>query len=133
MTPTANRYRFVLLVNTAPYSKQGASTAYQFAKALLRNDQIIEAIFFYMDGVTNGNPLLSPPSDELNLYKSWTELASQHPLKLLLCVTEALRRGVVDEKMLQSQGALDTTPGFIIAGLGQLFEAISNADRFIVF
>jgi tRNA 2-thiouridine synthesizing protein D len=129
----ASKYRFVILVTTAPYNKQGSSTAYQFAQALLRNGQTIEAIFFYMDGVTNGNPLLAPPSDEVNVYTAWQELADKHQLKLLLCVTELLRRGLVDEKDLQSQMAADPIPGFIISGLGQLYEAVNKADRFIVF
>ena len=46
---------YVLAVKSPVYGKQGAFLAYQFAQALLEKGHAISQIFFFQDGVSNGN------------------------------------------------------------------------------
>ena len=51
---------YVLAVKSPVYGKQGAFLAYQFAQALLEKGHVISQIFFFQDGVSNGNGLVYP-------------------------------------------------------------------------
>jgi len=114
---------FTLLINSAPHT-QSAYTAYQFAKTALAKKHRITRLFFYQDGVLNGNRFVAPPSDEINLVTAWQELAHAHNIELIICVAAATRRGVTEENLAN---------GFKLSGLGQLIEAMINSDRFIQF
>ena len=51
---------YVLAVKSPVYGKQGAFLAYQFAQALLKKGHAISQIFFFQDGVSNGNGFILP-------------------------------------------------------------------------
>lgn len=122
---------FTILVNAAP-SQQGSVTAYHFSQTVLAKGHRISRIFFYRDGILNANAFISPPFDEFNMVKAWQALASKNNLELMVCVTAAVKRGVVDEEEgEQKRGNL--AEGFKITGLGQLMEGIIHCDRFITF
>lgn len=121
---------FSLLINAAPFSSRGANTAYQFAKAVLAKDHKIPRIFFYKEGIYNSNCYQQPPQDEVNQLCRWQQLAENYGIELIVCVAAAQRRGVI-ESFEQQSGNLAS--GFKISGLGQLIEAITTADRFLVF
>jgi tRNA 2-thiouridine synthesizing protein D len=127
--------KFAILVNAAPYSQQGSLTAYHFSRAVLNKGHRIHRIFFYRDGVLNANSFISPPSDEFNLVTAWQELAEKEGVELMVCVTAALRRGVIDsvEAKQRDGGAGNLARGFKLTGLGQLMEAVLITDRFVVF
>lgn len=63
------------------------------------------------------------------------ELAQQHALDLLVCISAAQRRGLLyaDEAERQGKQDDDLETGFRIGGLGQWIEALVEADRVIVF
>ena len=125
---------FTILITAPVFGSQGAYSAYQFCKAALTKNQTITQIFFYGAGVYNANQLVSPPTDETNLVKLWQDLAKQYSIKLYVCVAAAQRRGVLDEQEAnQLQMHANLAERFVIAGLGQLIEAISTCDRFITF
>ena len=63
--------RYVIAVKSPIYGKQGAFLAYQFAEALIKKGHKISQIFFFQDGVSNGNALVYPANDEVNLQKHW--------------------------------------------------------------
>ncbi len=63
--------RYVIAVKSPIYGKQGAFLAYQFANALIKKGHEISQIFFFQDGVSNGNALVYPANDEVNLQKHW--------------------------------------------------------------
>jgi tRNA 2-thiouridine synthesizing protein D len=113
---------FSILVNAAPYSQQGAYTAYRFCEAALKKGQTIGRIFFYGDGVNNGSACIDPPQDEINLVTRWQILANAHGIELVICVAATARRGVKN-----------IAKPFKISGLGQLIEAIAQSERFVVF
>ena len=131
-------YRFVLLVLAAPHSKQSAYSAFRFAESLLTLGHHLECVFFYGEGVIVGNPLLSPPSDEYNLHQLWQNLAHVYSVPLLLCVTEAMRHGLVNEpeleaSLLENPSISPTSSSFLLAGLGQFFATLHNAERLVIF
>jgi tRNA 2-thiouridine synthesizing protein D len=127
--------KFGILVNEGPYNHQASDTAYNFTKAALEAGHEVMRVFFYHDGVNNGTRLTTPPVDDRNIQKRWTELAQQHNLDLVVCIAAAQRRGIVDEdeKKRQGKDADNLAPGFRISGLGQLIEAGIQADRLMSF
>ncbi|MBI5613248.1 MAG: sulfurtransferase complex subunit TusD [Gammaproteobacteria bacterium] len=127
--------KFSILVNEGPYTHEAADTAYQFTKAALDKGHEIFRVFFYHDGVNNGTRLTTPPQDDRNIVKRWTELGEKHKLDLVVCVAAAQRRGIADADEAKRNGkdADNIAPGFRISGLGQLIEAGIQADRLVTF
>lgn len=127
--------RFALMVTGPAYGTQQASSAYQFAQALLREGHQLESVFFYREGVYNANQLTSPASDEFDLVRAWQALHREHGVALHICVAAALRRGVTDEREAHQLGlpAANLQPGFTLSGLGQLAQAALSAERMVQF
>lgn len=127
--------KFTIQVNEGPYTHEAADTAYQFTKAALEKGHEIFRVFFYHDGVNNATRLTTPPQDDRNVVKRWSELAEQHNLDLVVCVAAAQRRGIADadESKRNGKDADNIAPGFRISGLGQLIEGGIQSDRTIVF
>lgn len=122
-------------INEGPYTHAASDTAYQFTKAALEKGHEIFRVFFYHDGVNNGTRFTTPPQDDRNLVKLWSELAAKHNLDMVVCVAAAQRRGIVDPDEAKRNGkdGDNIAPGFRISGLGQLIEAGIQSDRLVVF
>jgi tRNA 2-thiouridine synthesizing protein D len=75
------------------------------------------------------------PDDEFDLTRRWQMLAKQYSLDLVVCISAAQRRGLLhaEEAKRQKKHDKDLADGFRIGGLGQLLEAMMEADRFIEF
>ncbi|HIA08010.1 MAG TPA: sulfurtransferase complex subunit TusD [Chromatiaceae bacterium] len=127
--------KFGIQVNEGPYQHQAADSAYNFAKAAIDAGHEIFRIFFYHDGVNNGTRLTTPPQDDRNIVKRWSELAADHNVDLVICVAAAQRRGIcdADESKRNGKDADNLAEGFRISGLGQLIEAGIESDRLLVF
>jgi tRNA 2-thiouridine synthesizing protein D len=127
--------KFGILVNEGPYNHQASDTAYNFTKAALEGGHEIMRVFFYHDGVNNGTRLTTPPVDDRNIQKRWTDLAEKYKLDMVVCIAAAQRRGIVDKDEMKRQGkdADNLAPGFRISGLGQLIEVGIQADRMMSF
>jgi tRNA 2-thiouridine synthesizing protein D len=127
--------KFSVQINEGPYTHQASDTAYLFIRAALEKGHEIFRVFFYHDGVNNGTRLTTPPQDDRNIVKRWTELAEQNNIDLVVCVAAAQRRGIADpdEAKRNSKDADNIAPGFRISGLGQLIEAGIQSDRLVVF
>ena len=127
--------QFSLLITANPYTAQGQYSALHFARALLGKGHQLKRIFFYGDGVLVASRLNCPPSDEINLTKSWAKLAIEHDFELTVCVTAALKRGITNvaeaERNALTGDNLD--PAYDISGLGQLTEAMLESDRLVTF
>ncbi len=130
-----HKIKIAILVSGPPYGKQGASSAYQFCLAALQTGYEIVGVFFYQNGVLNSSYLLSPASDEVNLFKLWQTLALQYKFPLEVCVSAALRRGIVDsiEARLLALPHFNLEKPFVLSGLGQLAELSAKADRLVQF
>lgn len=127
--------RFALMVTGPAYGTQQASSALQFAQAVIAEGHTLVSVFFYREGVLNGNLLTAPASDEFHVVQAWQALNQTHDVALHVCVAAALRRGVVDDQQAAALG-FDTAnlqPGFSLVGLGALAEALFTADRVLQF
>jgi tRNA 2-thiouridine synthesizing protein D len=116
--------KFAILVNDAPFSGPAAGSALAFARAVLARGHELVRVFFYFDGVQNANRLAAPPADDGNLVRDWSNLAADHGVELVICITAGLRRGVREANL---------APGFRVSGIGQLVEAAILADRLVTF
>ncbi|MDH5602115.1 MAG: sulfurtransferase complex subunit TusD [Gammaproteobacteria bacterium] len=122
-------------VSEGPYNHEASITAINYIKAAIEAGHEIFRVFFYHDGVNNGTKLASPPQDDVNIQKTWSELAAAHNIDLVVCVAAAQRRGIVDQGEMERNGkdAMNIMDGFRISGLGQLIEAGIESDRLVVF
>jgi tRNA 2-thiouridine synthesizing protein D len=126
--------KFTLLVTAAPHH-ENAWHALQFCQAALAHGHEVARVFFYGDGVAHGNILLLPPQDESHVAHNWSTLAQQHNIELVVCVAAALKRGVMDADTAQREekSISNLAGGFVISGLGQLADAMLDADRLVSF
>ena len=127
--------KFALQVNASPNNSNSGYSAYQFIKAALKMKHEIFRVFFYQDGIYHAFKFSTPPDDELQMTQKWTELAKEHDIDLVVCISAAQRRGLLSDDEAKRQGKLDQdlADGFRISGLGQLIEATLVTDRFIEF
>jgi len=127
--------KFSIVVYAAPYSSEAASTAYHFTKTLLDEGHEIYRLFFFSDGVHNANSLAVTPQDEPNLQKNWDALIKNHELDSVVCVSSAIKRGVINQQEAERHelAATSLRDSSEIAGLGQLIDAAINSDRVVNF
>ncbi|WP_444886384.1 sulfurtransferase complex subunit TusD [Microbulbifer sp. JMSA008] len=127
--------KFSLAIYSAPHASQSAASALRFAKALLAEGHEIYRIFFYCDGIQNGNNIAAPPQDEADLINGWQSLQQKHNLDLVVCIAAAQRRGVLSQREANrlEKPAANLAEGFELAGLGQLTDAVANSERLITF
>ena len=127
--------KFSIQVSEGPYNHEASVTAINFIKAAIEAGHDIFRVFFYHDGVNNGTNFASPPQDDINIQKTWSELAAAHDIDLVVCVAAAQRRGIVDEGEMtrNKKGGMNLMDGFRISGLGQLIEAGIESDRLVIF
>lgn len=83
----------------------------------------------------NASSLAMVAQDEVNLQQQWDALIREHKLDSVVCVTSAIKRGIVDKQEarrhhLPAASMYDSSE---IAGLGQLIEATINSDRVVNF
>ena len=124
--------RYALVITGPVYGTQNATSAWMFAKALLNAEHSITSIFFYQDAVSNANRLTSPANDEHNLIDEWVKLSREENIALNICVSAALRRGIVDKDHAQA-GLYNFHPHFNFSGLGELATSLLTCERVIQF
>ncbi|ABF14361.1 sulfurtransferase complex subunit TusD [Candidatus Palibaumannia cicadellinicola] len=123
------------MITGPAYGNQRASSALQFAQALLNYGHYIKTIFFYQDGVYNANKFITPASDEKNLLLAWEKLAIQHKVSLHICITAALRRGIIDDQQARelNLSGFNLHSTFKISSLSYFGQAVLHCDRLIQF
>ena len=127
--------KYALLVLSSPHGGQSGDTAWHFADAAIAAGHSLHQVFFYHEAIYQGNQLTVPPQDDINRVERWASLAQSHNVELILCVSSALKRGVVDatEADRYELGSSNAHPAFSLAGLGQLVDASSSCDRLLTF
>ncbi|BAP58573.1 sulfurtransferase complex subunit TusD [Candidatus Tachikawaea gelatinosa] len=130
--------RYIILVTGPPYGTQQSSSAYLFAKTILFMKCCqLDSIFFYREGTTNANYFLSLPHDEHNLVLYWKELSEKFDVKLNICISSALKRGIFNKKNHVNQYKKDiktnVIQGFQLSGLTTLFKSMLHCDRMVQF
>ncbi len=127
--------KYAIQVNSSPYQANSADTAYHFIKAALEVGHEVARVFFYQEGVYHAFRYATPPDDEVQVVTRWSNLAENYDLDLVVCISAAQRRGLLEQREAKLQGKqdIDVADGFRIAGLSLWVEAILSADRFIEF
>mgnify|MGYP000103138449 FL=1 len=126
---------FTLLVTSAPYSSQSAYSAYRFAMAAVKQHHNINGVFFYQSGTLNGSALQQLSSDEFDLHNAWKQLANEHSVPLMVCVSAATKRGITNETdALEADDPHHSlATEFQSVGLGDLAQLLTNSDRMVQF
>ncbi len=126
---------YSLLVLSSPASGSGTQTAAAFAKCVIARGHSIHRVFFLDEGTYTGAAAAVFPQDEVDRIEPWVELAQQHAVELILCISSALKRAMLDqsEASRYEKQASTIHPAFTISGLGQLVDACANSDRLITF
>lgn len=127
--------RYALLVCGPAYGSERSACAWQFAKALGQSQHQLTDVFFYQDGVYNASQWLLPATDEVNMAEQWLSLAQQQSVKLHICSSAAMRRGMIDQSLAQQYqfSAGNIHPVFCLTGLTELAQLILHCDRVIQF
>jgi len=127
--------RFNILVTGGVYASQSAYSALQFCKAAINDGHCIDQVFFYQDGVTQASELAVALSDEFQPLEHWVELAQQHNVPLIVCVSAAERRGVLNSEQAEefAKNNSNLHASFSVEGLGVMHDASLNSDRTVVF
>jgi len=122
-------------INASPYQYQAADSAWHFIQAAIASGHQIYRVFFYHDGVYNAVHDSRPPGDERDIVKRWSSLHEEQGVDLVVCVSSAQRRGLLETSVARKVGGYENAlaNGFRIAGLGLLMEAVIDADRHICF
>ncbi|MGL5995132.1 sulfurtransferase complex subunit TusD [Pseudomonas sp. 06C 126] len=115
----------------APSSRR----ALLFTQAALAGGHEIVRLFFYQDGVYSAANSVVTPQDEQDIAQQWRALVSEHQLDGVVCIAAALRRGVLnaEEAARYQRSAVNLDAPWALSGLGQLHDAIQDADRLICF
>lgn len=126
---------YTVLVTGAAYGTQNASTAFLFCQSLIKMYHILNSVFFYFDGVLNANNFNQTVIDEFDLVKGWQKLHKKYNVKLYVCISAALRRGIIeDEESLKKNFKKGNVAScFQISGLIELANSIKISDRIIQF
>ncbi|MEM6999675.1 MAG: sulfurtransferase complex subunit TusD [Pseudomonadota bacterium] len=127
--------QFTIAVHGSPYQSSSNEHALGFCRAALAAGHQIVRVFFYHDGVYTALASRQVPQDEANTTAAWQALANDADVELCVCIANALKRGVVDngEADRHNLPQPSLAAGFEIVGLGQLVDAMLQADRYIEF
>ncbi|MBC2689453.1 MULTISPECIES: sulfurtransferase complex subunit TusD [Pseudomonas] len=126
--------KFAIALFSAPHAPS-SRRALLFAQAALAGGHQIVRLFFYQDGVYNASSSVVTPQDEQDVAQQWRTFVSEQQLDGVVCIAAALRRGVLDETEAKryQRSAINVDAPWQLSGLGQLHDAVQDADRLICF
>ncbi|WP_343183502.1 sulfurtransferase complex subunit TusD [Buchnera aphidicola] len=127
---------YTIIIKGSSYGTENSLSALFFSRALIcKNKHKIKSIFFVSDGVLNANKFISPEINEYDLKKKWSIFSLKNKVKLNVCFSAALRRGIIGVKETCNikilEGNLDIF--FKISSLEKLSRHIKISDRVIQF
>ncbi len=124
-----------LLISSSPAQSQGSYSAYRFAQAAVASGHQIRGIFFYAGGADNANGLQVHLSQERNMFKLWQQLSQQLQIPLMVCVSAANRRGVINQESAEQHDLTQYSllPPFTEVGLGELAVLRKQSDKVVQF
>lgn len=126
--------KFAIALFSAPHAPS-SRRALLFAQAALAGGHQIVRLFFYQDGVYNASSSVVTAQDEQDIAQQWRTFVNEHQLDGVVCIAAALRRGVLDETEAKryQRSAINIDAPWQLSGLGQLHDAVQDADRLICF
>ncbi|WP_339544587.1 sulfurtransferase complex subunit TusD [Pseudomonas sp. RA_35y_Pfl2_P32] len=126
--------KFAIALFSAPHAPS-SRRALLFAQAALAGGHQIVRLFLYQDGVYNASSSVVTAQDEQDIAQQWRTFVNEHQLDGVVCIAAALRRGVLDETEAKryQRSAINVDAPWQLSGLGQLHDAVQDADRLICF
>lgn len=125
---------FAIVVRGNPVAGQSSWSALRFCEAAVAAGHTLVRVFFHGEGADCANTNRVMPQDESDLLLRWQNLHAITGTDFVVCVSSALKRGILDQREAQRSGKLATLAPFMsIGGLGQLVEATTLADRVVSF
>ncbi len=126
---------YSLLVTHSPFEIAKTISAQAFASELIAQGQTLKHIFFYGEGTHHANALVQLPSDEYQWHQHWLRIQTQAECSLLVCVTAAVKRGLLSDTEAQEAGVEMATisSSFDQAGLGEFFTQLHECDQLVQF
>lgn len=126
---------YSLLVLSSPFSGHCSRTAAAFAQSAIARGHNIHRIFFLDAGTLASSANSVSAQGEQSAVNDWNELAGQHDIDLVICITSALKHGMLDqiEAERYERGSTTISRAFTVSGLGQLVDACASSDRLITF
>lgn len=127
--------KFNIVITGAPYESQAPYSALEFVRTALVLGHEVTQVFFYQGAVAVANSLTTPLTDEFNATDQWVELSQEQGVPLVVCVSAAERRGVLNKEQQQDLGksGFNVHVAFAIEGLGSFHSACLEADRTVTF
>ena len=127
--------KYMVVITGSLTDSCAGQSALEFTKALLRANHEIVRLFFYQQAVQGASCLIQPPQDEPKLSQQWQTFIMENKLEAVVCISAALRRGVVDEAEAQRYqlAGHNLAPEFELSGLGQYIDGLAQADRVVTF
>ena len=125
--------KFAIAIHGAPYASFAHQRGLILAKSILAEGHELTRIFFYHEAVNVALNSSVPPQGEANLTGHWQAFQKQHNVELAVCIANALKRGVLsaEEQQRYEKNHPTLAPCFELVGLGQLIDAMSEADRYV--
>ena len=126
---------FLILLHSSAYANQSSRSALKYAQAVINKGHELKAVFFYSEAVYHANSLAIIPTDEDNIGDGFRQLNKTHNTPLLLCVTAAEKRGIIDAQQakLELFDHHNLDESFTIAGLAEMAEIACECDRLVQF
>ncbi len=126
--------KFALVISAAP---EASLQPAQFAAALLAEGHSLTRVFFLREGVRHGEPSSAAAT-------AWLALpGAGQQFELALCISAAERRQIVPTHEESDRSGQSAKPAserpqqaaarFEVVGLGQLVDALADADRVVDF
>ncbi|NIH41123.1 MAG: sulfurtransferase complex subunit TusD [Buchnera aphidicola (Periphyllus aceris)] len=127
---------YTIIIRSSFFSKENSISALLFSKALIiKKKHFIKSIFFINDGVLNMSNFMSFTINEFNIKKKWINFSKKNKVRLNVCFSAALRRGIINMKKKNNKknfiGHLEFF--FKISSLEKLSRDIQKSDRVIQF
>lgn len=123
------------MVHGTSYANQSSRSALKYAQAVINRGHTLKAIFFYQEAVYHANALSIVPTDESDARSSFKALNKSHNTPLLLCVTAAEKRGVIDKEQakLEALNHFNLDEAFTVAGLAEMAAIAAETDYVVQF
>jgi tRNA 2-thiouridine synthesizing protein D len=124
-----------ILVTSPPIDSSAPQVAIDYCQSIIASGGHIDQVFFYQAGVYNATGLVPIGADKSKIRQGWLELAEKYAIPLLVCVTAANKRGIIDSQEAEQQGvqSYSLLPPFQQVGLGEFFTLLHNSEGLVQF
>jgi len=108
--------------------------ALNFAKSVIKQNHHIGCIFLQQNSVYLASSSIIYPQQESSIIKKWHEFLAINNIIAYVCITAALKRGILDKNMAdKNQLPCNIASMFRLASLGIWLSALNKTDRLISF